>query len=1001
MSLDRNPRTRPPITLALASVSMMCSLLAAPGTTIAAPAVGAPSAPRSAPSPPRAESVPGVPRYFNYVSPPGSGDDAGEPTIGINWTTERTFSNSNGPIANGGTANYFGGFLPYMLSVTFDDCQSPAAALWEQKPLLLANSPRVFGDPILFTDKTTGRTFVSQLEGLTPAGSTTDITDDDGDHFSPSEGSGLPSCVDHQTFGGGPFHPPLSGNGYPNAVYYCSQCVSDATCSLSLDGGMTFLPGVVAFTVADCVGLHGHIKVGPDGTAYIPNKGCGGTLPDHDGGKQGVIVSEDNGLSWAVRHVTTSTSHGLDSPWDPSVAIATDNSVYFGYRSAEGRARVAISYDKGLTWINDQDVGAALGIKRIAFPAIVAGDGGANTGRAAFAYYGTTTDVGDDTAPDFTGIWYLYISSTFDGGQTWTTINATPDDPIQRGGICHDGACRNMLDFMDAGIDKEGRVLVGWDDGCIGGCVGAPPNSFTAKATIARQSGGKRMFAVYDPVEPRIPEAPGASAVQAGSSINLSWKATDDGGATVTGYIVYRKHVSDVSFAPIATVTGTSYTDLTFTPPAADNLYRVTAVNAQGEGPYCHDLPVSTPPTESPCVGRGIKIISDLNPDETDADAGQNTPPDGSVNVRQLYIAEPYLGVGMNELVFTMQLASSSLPTLPPNSQWYIVWNARNPDADFDRRYVAMKTDALGAASFEYGKFGVPLDPTNPNPNANTPSPLGAADAGSVDLAGGVIRIELANSKAEDVQAGQTIAGINVRNYFDRPDPGQRSQNNASDITGDASYNLVGNASCFCTVDQAPVARLGATPAQGNAPLTVSFDGSGSSDPDLADGDAVGSYTFNFGDGSDPVTQSGPTISHTYTSQSGPSGFFATLTVKDLKCDMQSLNVASENIQVGAVTGVGPADLPLSFGLAPMNNPSHGQAFFSLELDRGGAVSIQAFDPAGQRVADLLDAWMPAGRHTLHWRALDRSGKRAPAGVYFVRARSGGRVAVTQLVLLP
>src|SRR5205085_10203261 len=36
-------------------------------------------------------------------------------------------------------------------------------------------------------------------------------------------------------------------------------------------------------------------------------------------------------------------------------------------------------------------------------------------------------------------------------------------------------------------------------DGCIGACVSGPPNSFSAYATIARQEGGKRLFAQYDP----------------------------------------------------------------------------------------------------------------------------------------------------------------------------------------------------------------------------------------------------------------------------------------------------------------------------------------------------------------------------------------------------------------------------------------------------------------------------------------------------------------------
>ena len=150
-----------------------------------------PVATASAAAPPhRATTTPGNPRFFNYASPAGTADNAGEPSLGMNWTTEQIFNNRNGPIPNGGTANYFGGFLPYMVKVTFDDCQSPAKVTWEQKPLLTANTPRVFGDPILFTDHVTGRTFVSQLEGLTPAGSTTDLTDNDGDSFTPSEGSG-------------------------------------------------------------------------------------------------------------------------------------------------------------------------------------------------------------------------------------------------------------------------------------------------------------------------------------------------------------------------------------------------------------------------------------------------------------------------------------------------------------------------------------------------------------------------------------------------------------------------------------------------------------------------------------------------------------------------------------------------------------------------------------------------------------------------------------------
>ena len=963
---SRHPQTTQPsrpLTLAglLAAgvlVTPLLALAATKGAQTTAPAAAAPAA------------VPGMPRFFNYVSPPGTGDDAGEPTIGVNWTSEQVFSNSGGPIPNGGTVNYFGGFLDYMLSVIFDDCQSPARATWERKPLLTANSPRVFGDPILYVDRTTGRTFVSQLEGLTPLGSTTDITDDDGDTFRPSEGSSLPSCIDHQTFGGGPFAPPLRGVVYPNAVYYCSQCVSHAECALSLDGGVTFGPNVPIFTIADCVGLHGHVKVGPDGTVYVPNKGCGGALPFHEGGKQAVIVSEDNGLTWDIREVTTSTSNGLGQDWDPSVAIASDGTVYFAYSDMNGRAHVAVSHDKGHSWINDQDVGAQLGIKKTVWPAIVAGD----PDRAAVAFYGTTTDgpIGSDTQPDFPGVWYLYVATTFDGGETWTTQNVTPGDPIQRGGICHGGDCRNMLDFFDAAIDKQGRVLVAWDDGCVEGCVSGPPNSFTAKASITRQSGGRRMFALYDPVEPRVPEAPAATARLMNGTVTLSWQVPDHGGSAITGYRVYRREGAG-SFRRIARVNGTTYVDKI--DPRVETVYLVTAENAQGEGPYCRTVVPDATPLPNACVVPGLVAVSDVDPGNgSDQDSGQNTPPDPSVNIRHLSLAEPFEGPGVERLTFTLQMEPGG--TLAPSSQWYTIWRRRTvaPDGS-DRRYVAMKTDALGALSFEYGDFGppIPLDGSVPPPNANAPTPL---------------------------VPGDDLAALNVRTFLARPEGGQRSQNNASDITVDGSYTLVGNASCFCVANQAPVARMAATPATGATPLAVAFNASASGDPDA--GDAVASYTFHFGDGSEPVTQATPTISHVYAAASGTSGYFATLTVKDSKCGRQSMNVAALNIQAAlGTTGVTPGDAPKAFRFAPMGNPARGQAFFTLELDRGGLVQIEAFGPDGRRVADLLDAWMPAGIHSLHWRGVDRSGKRTPAGVYIVRAKAGDRVAVVRVVLMP
>lgn len=946
--------------------------------------------------PAHATTAPGQPRFINYPSPAGVADDAGEPSIGLNWTTEQSFSNSARSIPNGGTANFFGGFLPYMLNVTFDDCSSPARAIWSQKPLLTASTTRVYGDPILYTDRLTGRTLVSQEEGLTPLGSTTDITDDDGGSFLPSQGSGAPSCIDHQTLGGGPFHAPLSSPLYPNAVYYASQCIADAKISLSLDGGFTFLPSVPMFTVADCDGLHGHIKVGPDGTVFVPDKACGGNVPLLNGGEVSVVVSEDNGATWAIRTVPGSATKEDD---DPSVGVATDGTIYLGWQSADGHPRIAVSHDKGLTWVNVRDVGASVGVVNCVFPAVVAGD----PDRAAFAFYGTTTAGADYDQPEFTGDWYLYIATTFDGGNTWTTQNVTPGDPVQRAsGMCGDGLCRNQLDFFDAGIDKRGRVLVGWDDGCVGGCVAGGPNSFSAKAVITRQSGGRRMFAAYDPVEPAAAEAPVVRASQAGAVVHLDWDAPDNGGADITNYRIYRR-IGAGAFTPLATQPSTSYVD-TINPGLAV-AYRVTALNALGEGPYCHDVVPTTGPVASACVLPGLLTVNDLNADGTDGDAGQNTPPVPAVNVRSLSVAEPYAGPGVNELTFTLQLAPAP-GAAPASSQWYIIWNRRSVAADgSDRRFVAMKTDVSGAVSFVYGDFGpgLPLDGSLPPVNANTPTPLGTADFGSYDPVKGVITIRLSAAHADGtpLTAGMELTNLNVRTFLARPDAGQKSQNNASDITVDGNYLLVGNAACFCTVNTPPVAALSATPVSGAVPLTVQFDASGSSDPNGPDGDAVATYTFTFGDGSSPVTQGSPTIAHTYNAPSSSSGYFATLTVKDQKCGRQSLNVASVNISATSGISAVPPPPPAAFQLTPHSNPARGALDLTLGLDRGTRVHVGVFSVAGRRMAELLDEPTPAGTHELHWDGLDAHGQRVPAGVYLVQAKTADRVVVARVLLLP
>ncbi len=434
---------------------------------------------------PPADPAPGTepaPDFRAYAAPKDLSsdvDNAGEPSIGNSFETGATL------------------YQAY-LSTFKVDFDPTGKATWSDVSATAANGCPAGSseslDPILFTDRQTGRTFESQLTGVN---SLTCYTDDDGATWTPSSGGGIPSGVDHQTIGGGPFTDggtgPLPTSAYPNTVYYCSQDIATAFCAASLDGGTTFGPGVPTYDLTQCGGLHGHVKVAPDGTAYLPNKACGSTAA--------VAVSTDDGASWQVKSVPGTTPG--DS--DPAVGIGANGTTYFGYVGADGQPGVATSRDHGDTWRDLQRVGADLGIKNAVFPTMVAGD----DDRASFAYLGTTTGGNYQDIDTFTGVWHLYVSTTYDGGRTWVTSDATGADPVQRGSICTGGTTcgddRNLLDFIDVTLDDHGRVLVGFADGCIDACsTSADPadNGRDAYSTIARQSGGLTLFSKYDDAGP-------------------------------------------------------------------------------------------------------------------------------------------------------------------------------------------------------------------------------------------------------------------------------------------------------------------------------------------------------------------------------------------------------------------------------------------------------------------------------------------------------------------
>jgi hypothetical protein len=424
-------------------------------------------------------------------------------------------------------------------------------------------------DPILFTDSVSGRTYAGGLDG---ACSILAYTDNDGAAWTPMTNNCALPAYDHETVGGGAWHAPAPQQAvFPRAVYYCAQAEVEV-CAVSHDGGLSFAPGVPISAM--CRGLVGHVKVAPDGTVYVPAQRCGG--------RQGVVVSEDNGLTWTTRTLRDASIPAYG--FDPSVGISTNGVVYAGWQAQDGAQMVSVSHDKGVSWSVPRDVGAVHGLQATTFSSVVSGD----DDRAAVAFLGTKGGTGNPFVAGYRGSWDLYVAFTYDGGVTWTTVKATTD-PVQRGWICSSGLnCnggRNLLDFMDAAIDAQGRVLVGYADGCITTCTTSATlvQSSSQKATIARQSSGSTLFAAYDPVGASPPSAPDLSVDPASGQVALSWPTPATFGSAVTGYQVWRG-TSPGASARYVTVAASAngYVDTGVTSNTT-YWYEVTAQSAAGE----------------------------------------------------------------------------------------------------------------------------------------------------------------------------------------------------------------------------------------------------------------------------------------------------------------------------------------------------------------------------------------------------------------------------------
>ena len=342
-------------------------------------------------------------------------------------------------------------------------------------------------DPWGWVDPVTDRIFNVQMQGLET--SWICYSDDDGLTWvgNPHD-SGTTPINDHIKLATGPWtgEGPYGTAGqftqayYETAVYYCYNKLAGIFCYTSFDGGLTFNTGGLIFGLATTNGgLHGAITSAPDGTVYVTPRVATPT----------VIVSHDNGFSWFDRSMGEDV--GTPNPRKNSeVATDTESNAYHIWTGADEGVYMSRSTDSGETWEQTSIRISPSAVISTVFPQIDAGD----PGRIAITYLGSENgselNQSDIDGEPWDGnahyapanvSYYLYITyslNALDPEPIFHTVRVSPD-PVQVGSIClNSGDCRdiggsnrNLLDFNDLHIDREGRVYVAFADGCTDSCA--------------------------------------------------------------------------------------------------------------------------------------------------------------------------------------------------------------------------------------------------------------------------------------------------------------------------------------------------------------------------------------------------------------------------------------------------------------------------------------------------------------------------------------------------
>ena len=323
-------------------------------------------------------------------------------------------------------------------------------------------------DPFLVGDPATDRVYVSQLASCMKLS----WTDNGGDSWTSNVACGGPE-LHHQKLSIGPG--PAGRMVHLSMMNLASWLTTDevvVTHARSADGGVLWTqnPALVRQVHGMEARAVGNVAASEDGTVHIIAYLCD-RFVDASYNGVGVGRSRDYGATWTWQKI--GVGGGRCEGIDPGISAVGGNvyAAWWDFTSGTPAVWWAKSSDSGATWTTQAKVPTP-GLESFVFV-----DAAASKERLVAHFLATPdTDRGPTQAHGWAR-WYPYVASLDlrDASANWSLVRLQ-DDPVQVGYICMDGpmcmdGARNLLDFNDVQIGRDGRAYVAYSDGCDANCT--------------------------------------------------------------------------------------------------------------------------------------------------------------------------------------------------------------------------------------------------------------------------------------------------------------------------------------------------------------------------------------------------------------------------------------------------------------------------------------------------------------------------------------------------